>query len=437
MSFLGIDLGATFIKAAWLDVARGQLTGEVREEFPGFIGNLADGFRECDPEEIYVRTTNLLRKMLSGHTRCDGLFISGQMHGFVLVGDDGFTKSNYYSWQDSRTLRSRGPDKECDFESARKLLGSEVIADLGNEFRPGSPASVLFSLSRSGALRRGLWAASLPDYVAYRMTGHKGPIHVTHAAAHGIFDMMQVNWHMEAISILGLKDLWLPALSEEVVPVGKCRVSGVEFDVFTPVGDQQAALLGVGLLESEISVNVATGSQVSKVVTSSSMGPWQLRPYFYGKRLRTITHLPAGRALNSLVSMFEEVCPSPFSNREKVWELIAQKASSLDQVSTRINLSFFPCTTGYEGSIMHLKEEELTLGHLFLAAFRSMAENYGQVAEKLGSDNNDIVVLSGGLVQKLPVLVREIRRAMQRECRLAPCREDALMGLLHLAEHVS
>lgn len=433
MSFLGVDIGASFIKGAWLDIEKGRLIGETRVKFPAFIDDLPKGVREVDVEEILVKTTNLIMKMLSSRLQCDGLLISGQMHGFVLVDEIGETKGNFCSWQDTRTLQCYNQIGKNDFENARKILGDEVITELGNEFRPGSPAAVLYSLSRSGILERGFWAASLPDYVAYRITGKKNIIHATNAAAHGLYNITESKWHSDAIQRLGLNKLCFPEVTHDVFPVGKGVLSGIPFDVFTPVGDQQAALLGSGLMQNQISVNIATGSQVSRIVADSSSGPWQTRPYFKGKTLRTITHLPAGRALNSLVSLFEELCPPNFCSRERNWGLISKKTNYIQEVAAKVDISFFPCATGTEGSIMNLKEEELTIGHLFLAAFRSMAENYANAADKLAPGKADIVVLSGGLVQKLPVLVREIRNAMRRECRLASHGEDALLGLLRLA----
>ena len=40
MSFIGIDLGASFIKAAWLNPAKNTVEDVIREPFPPFLTNL-------------------------------------------------------------------------------------------------------------------------------------------------------------------------------------------------------------------------------------------------------------------------------------------------------------------------------------------------------------------------------------------------------------
>jgi len=436
MSFLGIDLGATFIKAAWLDVSGGIVGNERRVPFPSFIPNLPPSQREVSPDEILTKVSDLLRGFLETGKKCDGLLISGQMHGFVLVGSEGDLKSNFISWQDTRCLDAYDGNRGSFFELAGELLGKERISVLGNELRPGLPIATLFAMEKRGMLERGCWAASLPDYVAYRLTGKRGPTHSTHAAAHGMLDVPAMSWDQTSVHALKLDHLIFPQVTDELVSVGKCDLGSQCFPVYTPIGDQQAALFGVGLEEGEISVNVATGSQVSMITPESTLGAWQLRPYFGKKWLRTVTHLPAGRSLNRLVELFLELSADNKTNLDEVWANIACKCDSVKIDRIKANITFFPCPLGDEGSFTGLTESEISVGHVFLASCRSMAQNYKNAADLISNTGWKRVVLSGGLIQKLPALVREIECSLHTEYRVASHREDALLGLLKLAANI-
>src|SRR6185295_18972949 len=117
------------------------------------------------------------------------------------------------------------------------------------------------------------------------------------AAAFGALDLSTGRWHEEVIGKLGLESLRWPEVRASGAVVGKWRGA----PCFTAVGDQQCALAGALLAERELSVNIGTGSQVAILSDSAMAGPHQTRPYFGGRFLRTITHIPAGRALSALL----------------------------------------------------------------------------------------------------------------------------------------
>ena len=73
------------------------------------------------------------------------------------------------------------------------------------------------------------------------------------------------------------------------------------------MGDHQAALAGAFLGERELSLNISTGSQASLFTPTWQPGNYQTRPFFDGRFLNTITHIPAGRALNVLFKLLTEL----------------------------------------------------------------------------------------------------------------------------------
>jgi sugar (pentulose or hexulose) kinase len=89
---------------------------------------------------------------------------------------------------------------------------------------------------------------------------------------------------------------------------------------------------------------------------------------------------------------------------------------------------------GERGEMVNLSEENLHIGHLFRAAFQSMARNYQQCAEWLSPPQPwTRLVFSGGLAQRFEPLRAEIATRLALPYRMCPTSEDTLLGLLALA----
>jgi sugar (pentulose or hexulose) kinase len=99
----------------------------------------------------------------------------------------------------------------------------------------------------------------------------------------------------------------------------------------------------------------------------------------------------------------------------------------------RVDLAFFDSACGDHGEIACIREAELTVGHLFRAAFQAMADNYHACALRLSPDRAwRNLVLSGGLAQ-IDILRQLIGKKFGCDYRLCPTTEDTLAGLLVLA----
>jgi hypothetical protein len=217
--------------------------------------------------------------------------------------------------------------------------------------------------------------------------------------------------------------------------VGIADIEGRRLDCFTPVGDQQCALAGVRLGEGELSLNISTGSQVSRLSREPHGGDYQVRPYFDGRWLRTIVQVPAGRALGLLVDLLTEIGRAGPGDGPDPWDYIEQAVKRVGESDLEVDLAFYAGALGDRGRIANIREDNFTVGHLFAAAFRTMADNYAACAERLSPGRDwQRVVFSGGLAQRFARLRREVLdRLSAREHRVCPSAEDTLLGLLTLA----
>ena len=281
MSFVGIDLGGTFLKAAVF--TRGGDVGPVtRLPMPDFL-DMSDGAREIDPT-VLVSAARELMAQVAADTLIEGVLVTGQMAGIAFVRESGQALAPLISWQDTR---AGGVD------AVDRALGPDLVADLGDGLRRGQPIVTLHELG----VPTSAYVTSLIGFVAGSLCRSRALfVHATDAAAWGMYDVRHRHWSEPALALLGLRASSLPSVSWAIIPVGTASQYGAP--VFCAVGDHQAALLGAGLDAGMVSVNLATGCQVS-VLRRSTDSPAQLRPFFEDAYLHTITHLPAGRMLAS------------------------------------------------------------------------------------------------------------------------------------------
>ena len=419
--FYGLDIGSSFIKAAAMDLDTLALRAIERVPFPEFLGGLPPLHREADPRAVAAAAEDLLERLSAGGSRCGGVVLCGQMHGFVLVDARGEPVSNYISWLDGRVT-------EADFAELAALVNERERGELGNEFRPGIALPLLYWLRRRGALPAGeITPVSIADFVAARLCGTPAVMEPTQAAAFGALRISDQRWHEEVIGKLGLDALHWPPVRPAGWVLGRWRGA----PCYTAVGDQQCALAGALLGEGELSVNIGTGSQVALLADSIVPTEVQTRPYFDGRFLRTITHIPGGRALSALIGLLTEIGGS---SEAEAWRHIEAAVASVPATDVRAGIAFFPGACGTAGFLENLHEGNLTTGHVFRAVFESMARNYESCSRRLDPDRRaQRVVYSGGVARRLELL-RELTSArLGLPARLSPHPEDTLYGLMVLA----
>ena len=430
MQCLGLDIGSTSIKGAVLDLATDRIGHMASRPFPSPLATGLAGAVEISPTAILARVEEVLEDLLNAAPSAESLWCCGQMGGTILVSAVGRPVSNYLSWRDQRTLQSVASGKTT-LDEIRQRWPGEILSSLGNELQPGSTTSLLFWLSQQGELPGDAIPATIADFVLGRLCNAQPRMHVTHAI--GMLDLRSGQWHRQAFDGLGLQKLLLPQLSQTVEPFGQLVRRGRSLQVYGSYGDQQCALYGAGLQRGELSLNISTGSQVSLRTNSFQPGRYQTRMFFAGDWLNTITHLPAGRSLNVLVDLLTELAAAEGITLQSPWQSVLRKAAEVMESSLDVDLAFFAGPLGDSGAIRQITTENLTVGNLFYAAFRAMADNYARCADWLDPQRRwNSIVLSGGLTQSAPVL-----KEMLHQRFAAPLREssgeETLLGLMQLA----
>ena len=407
-----LDAGGTFLKGA---VMRAEgLSPVKRETMPPFT-EIEPGAKEIDPEDIASRLERLIFKMSSEFGSPTSLRLTGQMGGLVLLGLDGRPLTNIRSWQDTRTHYS-GRNTPSTWEVFRNDYLSDFSQGSGNDIKPSTTVVQLLNQLSINQLNVQFRPLTLLGYLANHLAGtlDRPTVHISDAAATGMYDIFDEEFNFDAIGRL-TKFSVMPQVQSSYVPIEIGAKSSVP--VMVGVGDQQASLFGVELSADSIVVNVGTGGQVASLVpepSNRSNNGIQIRPYFFGSKISTITHLPAGRITSRLVSkLFGSETPNSFT------DFFAQSDSSGDVIP--INLEDLDLK-----ELAATKPDSEIVARSFL---HEMVKRYESEIKLLDPTGEKRMIFAGGLGQKFSQFSDALALRTGRNKKISNQTETTLAGL--------
>lgn len=430
MYCIGLDIGSSSIKGGILNCENGEISDVRRAPFPEpAVGG--PGYFEVCPETVLAATTDVLGQLLECNPDVGEVRICSQMGGILLADGSGQAVSPYFSWRDQRSLAPvSGGSDDSFLASLERRLSPEQFVELGRELKPGSALTLLAWLQQHGQLPQAQ-PLTIGDFVISRLCRAPARMHRTHAL--GLLNLKTGDWHQQVLESCGLGDLNWPALAETQAVVGEWKSDHGALPIFPAIGDQQAALKGIDLMPQELSLNISTGSQVSRITADFEPGQCQTRCWFGGQFLNTVTHIPAGRSLTVLFQLLTELAGDV--NEANAWQQIDAAVGRSKASGLRCDLSFFAAATGDQGEISGISVENLNVGNLFLAAFTFMADSYRRFSRQLDpAEGWSGLAVSGGLVQRFAVLRSLLQERFGCDLREIAEQEETLGGLLRLAQ---
>ena len=433
MPYIAIDLGTSYLKGAVVDVEQLTLTQIRRGPAPALLPAESALIHELNAEAVVHGVRQLISELLKFCQPCQGILLCGQMGGLILTRPDGTALSSYISWTDGRLTAPHSSGDGTWFDHfADDVGGSATAQRLGNEFRPGLPLPFLYWLRQNNRLALEPFVPlTLPDFVAASLC-HATPV-MERTLATSLLDVSTGTFPLDLADRLHLSHLQWPELVDFHQAVGTCQINGQSVPVYAPVGDHQCSVAGTLLTPVELSINIATGSQVAVLTSDSEVGSFQLRPYFDRQYLKTITNIPAGRALTAIIRLLTEIPGRDGTETGDAWDYFFRQADTTRTSDVEVNLAFFPGAIAGPGSIRNLREDNLNVGSIARSALTQMADYYSELTSRIvsGSENRR-VVFAGGIAQKSALLRSLIMDRLGGEFRLTTSTEDALLGLMVL-----
>jgi xylulokinase len=234
---VGLDVGTSGLKGIALG-PDGRVLAQAERSYP--FQTPQPGWSEQDPELWWQAARAVLDELRATAGAPQGIGLSGQMHGLVVLDDRRRPLRPAILWNDQRTAA------QCE-EIESRLGRAELIALTGNRALTGFTAPKLLWLrDHEPATYERVRAILLPkDYVRLRLCEELAG-DVSDASGTLLFDVAHRAWSEEVCRALGVPSDWLPRALESP------EVSGTTPDgipVAAGAGDQAAGALGVGVAE--------------------------------------------------------------------------------------------------------------------------------------------------------------------------------------------
>jgi xylulokinase len=251
---LGIDISTTGAKAILVSLD-GKVLGSATNNYP--LHTPRPLWSEQHPEDWWNAAQASIRQMLD-ETNIDpeaiqGIGLTGQMHGLVLLDGQDQVLRPAILWNDQRTAAA------CEQMTAKIGL-SELIRITGNPALTGFTApKLLWVHEHEPEVYRRIAHILLPkDYIRFKLSGDRA-IDCADASGTSLFDISQRRWSDEIIEKLEINPKWLPVVYEGTEITGRvskkaAQETGLVPD--TPIvgggGDQAAQAVGVGAVQPGI-----------------------------------------------------------------------------------------------------------------------------------------------------------------------------------------
>ncbi|MGA2534653.1 MAG: xylulokinase [Terracidiphilus sp.] len=290
MWFLGMDVGTGGTRAVIVD-GNGRVIASASSEHEPFKTE-HPGWAEQEPEDWWRAAQEAIRMALAAapepRQSISAIGLTGQMHGAVMLDENGAVLRPALIWCDTRT------QPQCDWLTAK--IGYERLIEL--TCNPALPnftvTKLLWVRQHEPEIFAKIRHIMCPkDYVRYRLTGEFA-IDVQEASGTLLLDVTHRRWSREVAEAAGIDESWLPKVYESPEVCARISESAAGLtglSAGTPVvagaGDQGAGAVGMGILQpGSVSATIGTSGVVFAATAAPTKDP-------HG-RLHTFCHAVPG-----------------------------------------------------------------------------------------------------------------------------------------------
>ena len=271
MLYIGIDLGTSAAKLLLMD-GEGEIKHVVSKDYP--LEFPRPGWSQQDPEDWRKAVLEGIPELLKGFdaSQVAGIGAGGQMHGLVVLDENGSVIRPAILWNDGRTA------KQVDYLNC--VVGKEKLSQLTANiaFAGFTAPKLLWMRENEPDLFARIAKIMLPkDYINYILTG----VHCTDCSdASGmlLLDVEHKRWSQEMLEICGVSETQMPKLFESYEKVGTllpevAKQLGLPENVVVcaGAGDNAAAAVGTGTV-GEGSCNISLGTSGTIFISSETFG---------------------------------------------------------------------------------------------------------------------------------------------------------------------
>jgi len=245
---IGIDVGTTSAKCVVISPS-GEVVHTVAPTYA--FRTPKPLWAESDPADWWGAVVRALRGIVEefGADSIDGIGLTGQMHGLVLLDAEGSVIRPCIMWNDQRTA------SQCA-ELTRRVGADRVLSITGNPVLPGftAPKALWVQQEEPEAWRRVRHLLLPKDYLRFRLSGSLAT-DVSDASGMSLLDVGGRTWSAEMLEACGVDRDMVPSVSESVevtarVSAEAARETGLQegTPIVAGAGDQAAGAVGCGVV---------------------------------------------------------------------------------------------------------------------------------------------------------------------------------------------
>ncbi|MDX1653788.1 MAG: FGGY family carbohydrate kinase [Candidatus Competibacteraceae bacterium] len=429
---IGLDIGTTSVGGVLIDGNSGEVLESAAREHQADLDTGQDWERVQDPETLLAAIEAVLGRLTDSHPEVRGLGITGQMHSILYVDQDGRAVSPLFTWQDQRGDLARR-DGKTYVQALAEATGHSLATGFGlvthhynlqNGLVPATAASL----------------CTISDYVASRLTGGASvpALDATQAAGLGLFDLHESRFDPQALRTAGIDQGFLPPVAPSGTLVGHTEQG---MAVFLAPGDNQAGFLGAAQdAQAAVLINVGTSGQVSVFARDElHIKGLEVRPFPGDGFLLVGSALCGGKAYAVLEKCFRHACrlfagydgpPLYATMGQLAAEAMAGRIRG-ERLTVDTRLLGTRSEPQIRGSISRVSLDNFTPEHLILGFLEGIAEELGQLYERLPetvrSRHTYLVGCGNGLRLNQP-LCKVIEDRFGLPLRIPQHREEAAFG---------
>jgi sedoheptulokinase len=429
-NYLGLDIGTTSISLIVIDITNGKTIFTETKQHKSRIPNDENDSYLLDSEKLLGIARSLVDSTVEQFPDIDGIGVTGQMHGVLIIDKDGDAVSPIYTWLDMRSLRP-GPSGTPYVSELEKITGVAIP--------PGYGGATLYYLTKVDSIPRGsVTFCTATDYVAMHLAERKRPV-LDPSLAHslGYFDIERSSFR---------SDLWremtslsLPEVVESAKIIGKYRK---KIPVVTAIGDNQASFLGsVREPECGILLNVGTSGQICYLEPSGQQNPdtgLETRPYPTGEKFLVGASLTGGKSFDVLANLIEDVATllNTTVNPYKVLDKFVAPPAEPDMLRTVTTFKGTRKDPSRTGSISGISLNNLTTERLYWSIARGIIDELYHMVDpthKILLNKELYIVVSGNAIKRNRALGIEISRHFHAPLMVPDQDESAALGAALIA----
>lgn len=431
MKEVGIDIGTTTICGVVVEAETKELLTAKTIQNTASIVATNKYEKLQDGNKILSICRKLLKELLDEYDDIQCIGVTGQMHGILYLDEEGKAVSPLYTWQDQRGNLFFKADETYAEYLTRK---SKTLMATGFGF-----VTHFYNHINKIVPQNAKTFCTIPDYVAMKFAGNKVPeLHRSMAASLGLYDLRKECFQVDLMENLGLDKELLPHVLKEEKAIGYMNDS---IAVFPALGDNQASFLGSMTGESNLLVNVGTGSQISSECKEIDDNVrLEYRPYINGAYLVTGSSLCGGYAYAMMKKFLERtVALLKVKNLSQedlkcIYENMNEAAESVYGTGKRVifdtRLNGTREDKNLSGSISGITEETFQPEYFILGTLQGICDELYYYYQQFPKDvkMTGKMTGSGNGIRMNPVLQKIFRDRFEMELEIPKYSEEAAYG---------